>query len=356
MSRVLAVNAGSSSIKLAIFEVDGDRLVERERVQAGPDEAAALLARCADTDLLAAGHRVVFGGLEHSAPARVTPQRLAQWRALTPFAPLHQHACLAPIEHLQRLRPALVQVACFDTAFHRTLPAVAQRYGVPRALHDAGARRWGYHGLSYEHVAARLAVLEPRASRAVIAHLGSGASLCALSEGRSVATSMGFSALGGVMMATRAGELDAGLVLWLQRERGLSLGEVETLLYRECGLKGVSGESGDLRVLLDSGAAAAREAVELYVYRIAREIGSLAAALGGLDTLVFTGGVGEHSATIRAAVAERCAWLGVTLDEPANAQARGEAPIARSGSAVSAWVIPTDEELTIARHTLTLIT
>ncbi|MCW5661692.1 MAG: acetate/propionate family kinase [Burkholderiaceae bacterium] len=355
MTTVLAVNAGSSSLKLAWFEVGDGTLVERRRMQVAADAAAAALDAHADDTLLAAGHRVVFGGLEHSAPARVTPERLAQWQALVPFAPLHQPGCLAPIEQLRRARPALPQVACFDTAFHRTMPAVAQRYGVPRALHDAGARRWGFHGLSYEHVAARLAALEPRASRAVIAHLGSGASLCALRDGRSMATSMGFSALGGVMMATRPGELDPGLVLWLQRERGLRLDELETLLYRECGLKGVSGESADLRALLASHHAAAREAVELYVYRIAREIGSLAAALDGIDALVFTGGVGEHAAPIRAAVAERCRWLGLMIDAAANARAHGETAIADAASAVRVWVIPTDEERVIAQHTLALM-
>jgi acetate kinase len=355
VSTVLAVNAGSSSLKLALFEFADGVLVERERVQVEPGDGAAALDAHVNGALLAAGHRVVFGGLAHSEPALVTPERFAQWRALVPFAPLHQPACLAPIEHLQQAQPALRQVACFDTAFHRTMPIVAQRYGVPRRLHDAGARRWGFHGLSYEHVAARLAALDPRAARVVIAHLGSGASLCALRDGRSVATSMGFSALGGVLMATRPGELDPGLVLWLQRERGMSLDELEALLYRECGLKGVSGESGDLRALLASGSAAAREAVELYVYRIAREIGSLAAALDGIDALVFTGGVGQHAAAIRAAVGERCRWLGLVIDAAANQRAVGEMPIADPGSAVRAWVIPTDEERVIARHTLALV-
>lgn len=355
MSSVLAVNAGSSSLKLARFEVAGGELVERERVQVAPGDAAAALDAHASGTLLAAGHRVVFGGLAHSAPALVTAERLAQWQALVPFAPLHQPGCLAPIEHLRRSRPSLRQVACFDTAFHRTMPALAQRYGVPRHLHDAGARRWGFHGLSYEHVAARLAALDPGATRAVVAHLGSGASLCALRGGRSVATSMGFSALGGVMMATRPGELDPGLVLWLQRERGLSLDALEALLYRECGLKGVSGESGDLRTLLASGSAAAREALELYVYRIAREIGSLVAALDGIDALVFTGGVGEHAVPIRAAVAARCRWLGLVIDVAANERAHGETPIADAASAVRAWVIPTDEERVIARHTLAVV-
>ncbi len=355
MSSVLAVNAGSSSLKLARFELADGALVERQRIHVEPADAAAALHAHVSGTLLAVGHRVVFGGLAHSAPALVTPERLAQWHALVPFAPLHQPGCLAPIAHLQQAQPALRQVACFDTAFHRTMPAVAQRYGVPRALHDAGARRWGFHGLSYEHVAARLATLDPLASRAVIAHLGSGASLCALRDGRSVATSMGFSALGGVLMATRPGELDPGLVLWLQRERGMSLDELETLLYRECGLKGVSGQSGDLRALLASNTPAAREAIELYVYRIAREIGSLAAALDGIDALVFTGGVGEHAAAIRGAVAARCRWLGLAIDSKANQRARGEAQIADRASAVRAWVIPTDEERVIARQTLALV-
>jgi acetate kinase len=355
MSTVLAVNAGSSSLKLAVFEAADGELVERERVQVGLGDAAAALGAHVNGALLAAGHRVVFGGLAYSAPALVTPERLAQWHALVPFAPLHQTGCLAPIEHLLRSQPALRQVACFDTAFHRTMPAVAQRYGVPRELHDAGARRWGFHGLSYQHVAARLAALDPGARRAVVAHLGSGASLCALRDGRSVATSMGFSALGGVMMGTRPGELDPGLVMWLQRERGLSLDELETLLYRQCGLKGVSGESDDLRTLLASGSPAAREAVELYVYRIAREVGSLVAALDGIDALVFTGGVGEHAAQIRAAVGARCRWLGLALDNAANERARGEMSIADAASSVRAWVIPTDEERVIARHTLALV-
>lgn len=350
---VLAINAGSSSLKLATFEIVDGEPVERSRTSVAPGDAAAIDAQVqAHAPLLAAGHRVVFGGFGGGAPARVTQARLTQWHALAAFAPMHQQACLAPIEQLRRTCPALPQVACFDTAFHGTMPPVAQRYGVPRALHDAGARRWGFHGLSYEHVAGRMAVLEPGLARVVVAHLGSGASLCALRDGRSVATSMGFSPLGGVVMATRPGELDPGLVLWLQRERGLSVGEVEALLYRECGLRGVSGISGDVRTLLASDSAPAREALELYAYRIAREIGSLAAALDGLDALVFTGGVGEHAAPVRAAVAQRCRWLGVALDAAANARARGEAAIGMVDSAVRVWVVPTDEERVIARHTV----
>jgi len=393
MQHVLVLNAGSSSIKFAVFgaQLDhGGALPAQLRGEVDELGGSARLSAC-DGDArplrvdgfdgashpleslmrwlaprfggmppAVAGHRVAFGGLEFAAPALITPAVLKKLRALVPFAPLHQPANLAPIEWLAERRHDLAQVACFDSSFHRTQPALAQRYGLPRALHDAGARRYGFHGLSYEYIAGRLPRIDPRAAagRTIVAHLGSGASLCALRNGTSVATTMGFSALSGAMMATRPGELDPGIVIWLLRERGIALADAEHMLYHECGLKGVGG-SADMRILLASREAHAREAVELFVYRAVREIGSLAAALGGLDALVFTAGIGEHAAPVRAAIAEGCRWLGVELDPRGNAQpdlgtARA-ACVSGTTSRVPVWVIPTDEEQMIARHSLRLM-
>jgi acetate kinase len=388
---ILVVNAGSSSIKFAVHETRagdklrldcrgriegvgghphlimtgaGGRVVDERRWPAGAsvtvhDLVEALLERVEKRigagSLLAAGHRVALGGLEHDRPLLLDRDTLERLRRLIPLAPLHLPANLEPIESLWKLDPGLAQVACFDTAFHRTMPRVAGTYGLPRALTESGARRYGFHGLSYEYIAGELPQLDAKAAkgRAIVAHLGSGASLCALREGRSVATTMGFSPLSGIMMATRPGDLDPGLVLWLLRERGMSPAELETVFYRESGLLGVSGISNDMRVLLDSDDPHAKEAVELFVYRVCREIGSLAAALGGLDAIVFTAGIGEHAPAVRKAVAEGCAWLGVAMDDIANANARPR--ISRSDSRVNLWVVPTDEELMIARHTTALV-
>ena len=380
---ILVVNAGSSSIKFALYAYDltlrfkgeadtceggaiitirgpdGRQSAGTQRLASGratphgivEDLMQWLRAELGDRLLWAVGHRVALGGLEHTGPVLVTAERLAALRSLVPLAPLHQPRNLAPIDAVSRLYPSLPQVACFDTAFHRTLPRVAEIYGLPRHLTDAGARRYGFHGLSYEHIAGRLASLSPRAAqgRTVVAHLGSGASLCALQAGRSIATTMGFSALSGLVMGTRPGELDAGLLIWLLRERGLSVSELEAMLYTQSGLMGVSGLSGDMRTLIGSVWPEAQEAVELFVYRACIELGGLAAALGGLDALVFTAGIGEHSAAVRSMICARSAWLGIEIDEAANN--RHAERIIRRGSRVSAWVVGTDEELIVARHT-----
>jgi len=273
-----------------------------------------------------------------------------------PLAPLHQPHNLAAVAAVAARHPQLPQVACFDTAFHHTQPAVATRFALPRHLSEEGVRRYGFHGLSYEYIAAalpRYLGAAPARGRVIVAHLGAGASLCALRDGCSVATTMSFTPLDGVPMGCRCGALDPGVVLYLLQEKGLSAAAVAALLYHESGLLGVSGLSDDMRTLLASELPAAREAVELFVYRIGREIGSLAAALGGLDALVYTAGIGEHAPQIRARVAAAAAWLGLELDPAANAA--GGPRLATPRSRVSAWVIPTDEDLMIARHTWDLL-
>jgi len=274
---------------------------------------------------------------------------------LTPLAPLHQPDNLAPISTLAATRPRVLQVACFDTAFHATMPDEATRLALPRAISDSGVRRYGFHGLSYEYIGRRLRVIAPvlAAGRVLVAHLGNGASLCAMRAGRSIDTTMGFTALDGLVMGTRPGTLDPGAVLYLMRERGMSAAEVEDMLYHRAGLLGVSGVSGDMRALLASDDPHAREAVTLFVARLAREAGGLVSALGGVDGIVFTGGIGEHAAPIRAEACARLAWLGLRLDEAADA--RGAGRISAPDSEVEAWVIPTDEEAMIARHTAVLL-
>jgi acetate kinase len=301
--------------------------------------------------LVAVGHRVVHGGARHAAPVQVDAAVLEELRGLTDLAPLHQPHNLAPIEHLLDAHPELVQVACFDTAFHSTLPELACRFGLPQAIHAAGVRRYGFHGLSYEYLAERLAHLDPAAAagRCVVLHLGNGASLCGMKQGRSVHTSMGFSALDGLMMGTRCGSLDPGVVLHLIRQ-GMDADALEALLYRQSGLLGVSGIGSDMRQLLASDAPAAALAVDLYCHRIKLEIGAAVAALGGIDALVFSAGIGENAVPVRAAVGAGCDWLGLRLDARAN-QAGAEL-ISAPESAVRAWVIPTNEEGMIARHTL----
>ena len=390
-SLILVLNVGSSSLKFSVWSVDSDTrrtvsLLHRGAVTeiSGParfqvvdaagkklitDEGSVISA--ANTHALAlhhilnwldanlpgvefkaVGHRVVHGGDRYAHPLRVEAAMLPDLHALTPLAPLHQPHSLAAIELLAELRPQLVQVACFDTAFHQTQPPVARRFALPRALHDAGIKRYGFHGLSYEYIAQVLPhyLGELAGGRVIVAHLGSGASLCALHQQRSVATTMGFTPLDGLIMGTRCGALDPGVVLYLQRERNMSLAQVEHLLYHESGLLGVSGISSDLSVLLKSHDPRAQEAVDVYVYRIVREIGSLAAALGGVDALVFTGGVGENAAVIRARVCDALAWLGLQRDVARNAA--GGPCISRTDSTVSAWVIATHEDEMIAQHVL----
>lgn len=381
--RVLVLNAGSSSIKCGLYEGAGSRLARRVRihadlrddslvvtVDAGGDSRVAELPRPAAAawdaalrlvleraaalaagPIAAVGHRVVHGGGRFERPVVVTPEVLGELAALEPLAPLHQPQNVAGIRAAAAALPDAIQVACFDTAFHHTCPPVATRLAIPQEWHDRGIRRYGFHGLSYESVVARLPeVAGSLPERAVIAHLGAGASLCGLARGRSIATTMGFTPLDGLVMATRSGSIDPGAVLHLVLREGLSAAAVETMLTRESGLLGVSGSSGDMRVLLESADPRAAEAVELFCERAARETASLAAALGGLDALVFTAGIGEHAAVIRERIAAKLAWLGLELDEAANT-AHGPR-ISTQASRVAAWVIPTDEEGVIAAHTL----
>lgn len=385
---VLCLNAGSSSLKFAVFELSGaagmqplvsgqiegigarphfvardaagHTLEDRRWDETHPPDHDALLqtllgwteAHLGADRLVAAGHRVVHGGSRFTAPVRLTPEILEALDALTPLAPLHQPHSLAPVRAILALRPGLAQVACFDTAFHHTMPPVARRLALPRAFEQEGVRRYGFHGLSYEYIAGVLRDTVPALAKArvVIAHLGNGASLCALADGCSVDTTMGFTALDGLVMGTRCGALDPGVVLYLLQQKTMSADEVSDLLYHRSGLLGVSGISSDMTALLQSTDDAAREAVELFVFRVAREVAAMASALQGLDGLVFTAGIGEHAAPIREAVCARLAWLGVAIDPAANA--RHDTRIAAPGSRIDVRIIPTDEEAMIARHTV----
>ncbi|MGH7113832.1 MAG: acetate/propionate family kinase [Stellaceae bacterium] len=380
------INAGSSSVKFAFYEgerrllsgqadttgkhtgfsatgADGDAAAPPDlaaKAAAGPGELLPGLLRWASERsggrrLAALGHRVVHGGLRHSRPARVTPELLAELEALVPLAPLHEPHNLEPIRAALAHDPELAQVACFDTAFHRTMPEVAQAYALPYSLFDEGVRRYGFHGLSYEYIASVLPERAPdiAGGRVVVAHLGNGASLCALQAGISVATTMGFTALDGVPMGTRCGELDPGVVLHLLQQKGMSAEAVMDLLYRRSGMLGLSGLSADFRDLLASANPRARFALDVFCYCVARHTGSLAAALGGLDAIVFTGGIGENAAPVRSAVCRACRWLGVDLDEAANL--RQQQRISIPGSRVAAFVIKTDENLMIARHARALV-
>jgi len=382
----LVLNAGSSSLKFCVFARAPEaawRLEARGQIEGigtGPrlsakDGAGAKLAdeglegtvrdgrsalealagwlrsRYDRARLLGVGHRVVHGGARFAGPAVVTPTVLEELRALVPLAPLHQPHNLAAIEAVLDGLPGVPQVACFDTSFHRGQPAVAELVPLPADLRRSGLQRYGFHGLSYEYVASTLPEVAPEIARGrvIVAHLGSGASVCALREGRSVDCSFGFTALDGLCMGTRPGALDPGVVLHLFQGLGLSASEVEAILYEKSGLLAVSGISNDMRDLLGSREPAARLAVDYFVYQAAKQIGALAAALGGIDGLVFTAGIGENSAEIRGRVGEACRWLGVEIDSEANA--RKGLRISTAASRASAWVIPTNEELMIARHT-----
>ncbi len=385
---LLVVNSGSSSLKFSAFALEnGDPVLRlRARIEelhrapqfaardaqgrtiAARDWAAGGLAlgeavafmmdwigAQALGRVVAVGHRVVHGGVEFSDPVRLDARVLDRLEQLSGLAPLHQPANLAAIRVLQERSPELPQVACFDTAFHRSQPEVAQAYALPESIAREGVRRYGFHGLSYEHIAIELRRIDPRAAagRTVVAHLGAGASMCALRAGRSVATTMGFTALDGLPMATRSGSIDPGVLIWLMKRKGMDASDIERLLYHESGLLGVSGISSDLRELLASDAPSARRAVDLFIYRIGRELGSLAAALGGLDALVFTAGIGENSVPVRARVCRDAAWLGVAIDESANAsgETHPSRRVSLDASAVAIWVIATDEERMIALHT-----
>ena len=383
---VLVLNAGSSSLKFAMYasagalawqavgrgQIEGIGTTPRMSAKAadgsmlpvpgrattladGP-AALALLAEWlnetfAGARIVGVGHRVVHGGPDHGSPVVVTPAILDELRKLEPLAPLHQPYNLGAIDAVALRLPGVPQVACFDTSFHRGQPAVAELVPLPAELRQGGLQRYGFHGLSYEYIASVLPDIAPAvaAGRVIIAHLGSGASLCALRDHRSVDSSLGFTALDGLCMGTRPGALDPGVVLYLFQGLGMSAQEVETVLYKRSGLLGISGISNDMRDLLASDAASARLAIDYFVYRAAREIGALTAVLGGLDAIVFTAGIGEHSAVIRRRICEASAWLGLQLDLAAN-DAHASC-ISSASSKVSAWMIPTNEELMIARHT-----
>ena len=387
---ILVLNAGSSSIKFLLFaeregrldpvirgqiealstaprfiarDGEGRVLAEKswgEGAQLGHDGAVAHLAeflRAAPGgyELAAVGHRVVHGGLDYSAPVRVDERVLAALEKLVPLAPLHQPHNLAPIRMLLARRPEIPQVACFDTAFHRSQSALAQAFALPAEITERGVRRYGFHGLSYAYIASVLPKHDARAAagRTVVLHLGNGASMCALKAGASVASTMGFTAVDGLPMGTRCGAIDPGVILYLMDEHGMDTRAVEKLIYQQSGLLGVSGISSDMRTLLASDEPRAKLAVDLFVYRIGRELGSLAAALGGLDAVVFTGGIGEKAAAIRGRVCRDAAWLGVELDAAAND--KGGPRISATSSRVAAWVIPTNEELMIASQTRELV-
>jgi acetate kinase len=383
---IAVLNAGSSSIKFSLFAEGGDDLELTVRGQAEALQTTPrFVAKSASGDTLAThawpegkplghagalehivaflrehmqglclkgiGHRVVHGGMKYAQPMRMDRQVLQDLEQFVPLAPLHQPHNLTPIRLMFERRPDLPQVACFDTAFHRSQPELAQMFALPMELHEEGVRRYGFHGLSYEYIASSLPQLDPLAAkgRTVVCHLGNGASMCAVSGGRSVASTMGFTAVDGLPMGTRCGALDPGVILYLMDQRGMDARSIEKLIYNQSGLLGVSGVSSDMRTLLASDEPRAKLAVDLYVYRIGRELGSLAAALGGLDAIVFTGGIGENSAEIRERVCRSAAWLGVQLDAAANRA--GGPRISAGDSRTTAWVLPTNEELMIARHT-----
>ncbi len=394
MTAILVLNAGSSSIKFSIFaeqqltstlhddltllrkgqiaqrgafveftvkEADGRMLVRTQH----PSNATLFDHDAAMQQLLAwldaqpegwqfkvIGHRVVHGGQQYWSPVRIDDTVLRELEAFVPLAPLHQPHNLRVIQLMRARWPGIAQVACFDTAFHRTQSAIAQAIALPQAITAAGVRRYGFHGLSYEYIASQLprVLAEKAGGKVIVAHLGNGASLCALVNGQSVASSMGFSALDGLVMGTRCGSLDAGVVLYLLQALHMSAAQVSEMLYQQSGLLGVSGISSDMQVLLDSHEPAAEQAIALFVYRIACEIGAMAAAMGGLDALVLTAGIGEHAAPIRERIAQACSWLGADIDK--NANQHGAEQLHLANSKLPMFVIPTDEERMIARHAL----
>jgi acetate kinase len=381
---ILVLNSGSSSIKFGLFDLSrtepdllckglldehdaeprltvmdasGHELFEKRRGATDNDGKTLLVdildwidGYLAGGSLLAVGHRVVHGGRDFVAPVEITDATIEALAALAPLAPLHQPRCLSPIRTIKSLRPGLTQIACFDTAFHHGLAPPASRFAIPRRFEEMGVRRYGFHGLSFEFIARRLAEISPAlpAKRTVAAHLGNGASLCAMRNGRSVDTTMGLTPLDGLMMGTRCGVIDPGVLLYLQQEQGLSVDDIQHMLYQESGLLGVSGLSADMRVLLASDDQRASDAIELFTFSVAREVAAMANTLGGLECLVFTGGIGEHSKEIRQQICHRLQWLGVRMDHSANDQARRCVSVANSG--VDVLIIPTSEETTIARH------
>ncbi|HEY4174749.1 MAG TPA: acetate/propionate family kinase [Rhodopila sp.] len=380
--RIVVLNTGSSSLKFAAYplqpeappllsgqvsgiggsahlKITGNTTHDDAITAADPHAAMQVLADLSDGplsgDIAAFGHRIVHGGpaLDHSV--RVDDAVLAQIEAISPLAPLHNPPALDVLKGLRKRFPGVPHVACFDTAFHRGHPAVADRFAIPDALYQEGVRRYGFHGLSYQYIAGAMKTQAPEiaAGKVVVGHLGSGASMCGLVNGRSVDSSMGFTALDGLPMGTRSGSLDSGVILWLQQQKGWPVERVESFLYHDCGLKGLSGLSNDIRDLLASDTPLAKLAVDYFVYHTARTAGALAVSMGGIDGLVFTAGIGEHSAAIRARVLDRLGWLGFDLDSAANQKNTGR--ITTSGSRLAAFVIPTDEERVIARETLALL-
>jgi acetate kinase len=390
MDTILVVNAGSSSVKFQLFSIEGegrlrrqikgqmDGIGSRPRLRASGVNADPLADRAYPVEAvpdvptamgvagewlreelrihpIAVGHRVVHGGPDFDKPVLIDHGVVARLERFINLAPLHQPHNLSPIRSIQSNFPTLPQVACFDTAFHRTHGPLADHYAIPHQLHADGVRRYGFHGLSYEYVARTMPNVAPEIARrgVIVAHLGSGASMCAIKDGRSVESTMGFTALDGLPMGTRPGQLDPGVVLYLMSEKGMSASDVQAFLYRDCGLKGLSGVSNDMRELEKSADPKAKLAIDYFVYRIGLNAGMLAAALQGLDAFVFTAGIGENSATIRARVVEQLGWLGVTLDPAENS--RHSRLISRSDSLIPVYVVPTDEELMIAQHTLALL-
>lgn len=383
---ILVLNAGSSSIKFSVFayesnrqltlvyhgsitgigthtqfsvsDTQGKKIAQQDLGVAAHEEGLSVLLNWVTghsdgLQLVAAGHRVVHGGELYTAPVLLTDQVMETLETFIPLAPLHQPHNLSPIKILQKLKADLPQVACFDTAFHRSQPDVAQAFALPRELSAQGIKRYGFHGLSYEYIAQQLPhVVGHLPEKVVVAHLGSGVSMCALKNGRSVATTMGFTALDGLPMGTRCGSIDAGVVLHLLNN-GMDVAEVSRIFYHESGLLGVSGVSNDMQDLLDHASDEAQQAIDLFTYRIARELGSLSATLGGLDALVFTAGIGEHAAPIREKVCQDAQWLGIEFDKAANETK--QARISTLNSQTSAWVIPTDEEKMIALHTFEVL-
>ncbi len=385
---ILVLNAGSSSLKFSVFDLlSNERLVQRVIGQVeGIGTALHLKVKNGDGQsitnvhwqttevanhaqalqqithflnsngqqqrLIGVGHRVVHGGPDYSAPLLITAEVMDKLDTITHLAPLHNPHNLAAIRAMLQECPELPQVACFDTAFHRQQDTVAKLFGLPYAYYEQGIQRYGFHGLSYEYIAS---ILPPEIAdgRVIVAHIGSGASLCAIHKGRSVTSTMGFTALDGLLMGTRAGSLDAGVILYLLQQERLTLKQLEDLLYKQSGLLGLSGISNDMRVLLDSPEPRARLAIDYFVYRVSRELGSLAAAMGGLDALVFTAGIGENSPQIRQLICEQATWLGVDVDNAANEASA--TCISRANSRVSVWMLPTNEELMIARHTRALL-
>ncbi|KAA0580731.1 acetate/propionate family kinase [Azospirillum sp. Sh1] len=388
---ILVINAGSSSLKFSVFRDHGGGdpvvtvngqisgigtqpvfeakdaqrrpLAEKSWGAGEPSDRTALLSYLLDwieerlegATLIAAGHRVVHGGVRHAVPVLLTSAVLDELDGLVPLAPLHQPHNLAAIRALAEAHPELPQVACFDTAFHRNQPWQAQTFAIPRELTEEGVRRYGFHGLSYEYISRRLPEIAPELgdSRVVVAHLGSGASMCAIHGGRSVDSTMGFTALDGLPMGTRCGTIDPGVLIYLMR-KGMDAGAIEKLLYNKSGLLGVSGISNDMRALLDSSDPHAQEAVELFCFRIAKETGALAASMGGVDAVVFTAGIGERSAPVRARVGDKLAWMGVEIDAAANEA--NATKISAPASRLPVYVIPTDEERMIALHTRKVLT